>query len=55
MMATAKTGELGPGSRVVSSDGMVNVPTVDSCGVPHDVGAIRRKYYPIQSAKSLSK
>ena len=54
-MARAKTGELGPGSCVVSSDGMVPVPTMVSSGVPPYVGAVRTKYYPSQSAISLLK
>ena len=53
MMARAKAQELGPGSHVVSSDGMVRVPIVGSSGGPPDVGAVRTKYYPSQSAKSL--
>ena len=53
MMARAKAQELGPDSQLVSSDGMVRVPTVDSSGGPPDVGAVRTKYHPSQSAKSL--
>ena len=47
--------KLGPGSNVVSSDGMVRVPTVGSSGVPPDVATVRTKYYPSQSAKSFLK
>ena len=55
MMARAKAQELGPNSNVVSSDGMVRVPTVvSSAGLP-DATAARTKYYPSQSAKSLLK
>ena len=54
-MARAKAQELGPDSHVVSSDGMVRVPTVGSSGWPPDVGAVRTKYYPSQSAKTLLK
>ena len=46
MMARANAGELGPGSHVVSSDGMVRVPTVGFFGGPPDIGAVRTKYYP---------
>ena len=52
-MARAKAPELGPDSHVVSSDGMVRVPTVDSSGGLPDANAVRTKYYPSQSAKSL--
>ena len=55
MMARAKAQDLGPDSHVVSSDGMVRVPTVGSSGGPPDVGAVRTKYYPSQSAKTLLK
>ena len=37
LMARAKAGELGPDSHVVSSDGMVLVPTVYFSGGPPDV------------------
>ena len=53
MIARAKAQELGPDSHVVSSDGMVRVPTVGSSAGPPDVGAVRTNYYPRQSAKSL--
>ena len=56
MMARAKAQELGPDSRVVSSDGMVRVPTVGSSGGLPDANAVRTKYHPShpsQSAKSL--
>ena len=55
MMARAKAQELGPDSRVVSSDGMVRVPTVGSSGGVPDCNAARTKYYASQSAKSLLK
>ena len=55
MMARAKTQELGPDSHVVSSDGMVRVPTVGSSGELPDANAVRTKYYPSKSAKSLLK
>ena len=54
MMAKTKT-ELGPDSHVVSSDGMVRVPTVGLSGGLLDANAVRTKYYPSQSAKSLVK
>ena len=54
-MARAKAQELGPNSNVVSSDGMVRVPTVVSSGGVPDASAARTKYYPSQSAKSLLK
>ena len=54
VMARAKAQELGPDSHVVSSDGMVRVPTVGS-GRLLDANAERTKYYPSQSAKSLLK
>ena len=53
--ARAKAQELGPTSHVVSSDGMVRVPTVGSSGGPSEVGAMRTKYYASQSAKRLLK
>ena len=46
MMARAKTQELGPDSHVVSSGGMVRVPTVRSSGGLPDANAVRTKYYP---------
>ena len=55
MMARAKAQELVPDSHVVSSDGMVRVPTVGSSGGLPDANAVRTKYYPSQSAKSLLK
>ena len=55
MMARAKAQELGPDSHVVSSDGMVRVPTVVSSGGLPDANAVRTKCYPSQSAKSLLK
>ena len=55
LMARAKAQELGPDSHVVSSDGMVRVPTVGSSGGPPDVVAVRTKNYPSQSAKSFLK
>ena len=55
MMARAKAQELGPDSHVVSSDGMVCVPTVGSSGGLPDAKAARKKYYPSQSAKSFLK
>ena len=54
-MARAKAQELGPDSHVVSSDGMVLVRTVGSSGRLPGVGAVRTKYYPSQSAKTLLK
>ena len=55
VMARAKAQEFGPDCHVVSSDGMVRVPTVGSSGgLPH-ANAARTKYYPSQSAKSLLK
>ena len=55
MMARAKAQDLGPDSHVVSSDGMVRVPTVGSSGGLPDANAERTKYYPSQSAKSFLK
>ena len=55
MMARAKAQELGPDYHVVSSDGMVRVPTMGSSGGFLDANAVRTKYYPSQSAKSLLK
>ena len=55
MMARAKAQELRPGSHVVSSDGMVRVPTVSPSGGLPNANAARTKYYPSQSAKSLLK
>ena len=55
MMARAKAQELGPDSLVVSSDGMVRVPTVGSSGGLPDANTVRTKYYPSHSAKSLMK
>ena len=55
MMARAKAQVLGPDFHVVSSDGMVRVPTVGSSGGLPDANAVRTKYYPSQSAKSLLK
>ena len=55
MMARAKAQELGPDSHVVSSDGMVRVPTVGSSGGLPDANAVRTKYCPSQSAKDLLK
>ena len=55
IMARAKAQELGPDSHVVSSDGMVRVPTVASSGGLPGANAERTKYYPSQSAKSLLK
>ena len=46
---------MGPDSHVVSSDGVVRVPTVGSSGGLPDTNAARTKYYPSQSAKSLLK
>ena len=40
MMARAKAQELGPNSHVVSSDGMVRVPTVGSTGPLPDANAV---------------
>ena len=54
-MARAKAQELGPDSHVVSSNGMVRVPTVGSSGGLPDANAERTKCYPSQSAKSLLK
>ena len=54
-LARAKTQELGPDSHVVSSDGMVRVPTVGSSGGLPDANAGKTKFYPSQSAKSLLK
>ena len=53
MMAKAKAQALGPESHVVPSDGMVRDPTVSSSGESVDVGNVRTKDYPGQSAKSL--
>ena len=54
-MARAKTQGLGPDFHVVSTDGMVRVPTMgSSVGLP-DADAVRTKYYPRQSAKCLLK
>ena len=55
MMARTKAQELGPDSHVVSSDGIVRVPTMGSSGGFLDANAVRTKYYPSQSAKSLLK
>ena len=55
MMARAKAQELGPDSHVVSSDGLVHVPTVGSSGWLPDASAVRTKYVPSQSAKSFLK
>ena len=55
MMATANAQELGRDSHVVSIDGMVRVPTVGSSGGLPDANFERTKYYPSQSATSLSK
>ena len=55
MMVRAKTQELGPDSHVVSSDGMVRVPTIGFSGGLPDADAVRTKYYPSQSAKSFWK
>ena len=46
---------MGPDSHVVSSDGMVRIPTVGSSIGPPDANAVRISYYPSQSAKSLLK
>ena len=46
VMARAKAQELGPDSNVVSSDGMVCVPTVGSSRRPPDIGAVRTENYP---------
>ena len=51
MMARAKAQELGPDSQVVSSDGLVGLPTLGSSGIPPNVGAVRTNYYPCQSEK----
>ena len=53
MMARKKAGKLEPGSHVVSSDGMVRVPTVGSSGGPPDVGLVRTKYYRSQYEKTF--
>ena len=53
MMARTKAVEVGPGSNVKSSDGMVRVPTVDSSGVPPEVDAVCTEKYPSQSARIL--
>ena len=53
IIARAKAQELGPDLHVVSSDGMVRVPTVGSSGGLPDANAARTKHYPSQSAKSL--
>ena len=55
MIARAKAQELGPDFHLVSSDGMVLVPTVGSSGRLPDANAVRTKYYPSQSAKSFLK
>ena len=55
MMARAKAQELGPDSHVVSNNGLVRVPTMGSSGGFLDANAVRTKYYPNQSAKSLLK
>ena len=55
LMARAKAQELGPDSRVVSSDGVVRVPTVGSSGGLPDANAVQTMDYPSQSAKSLLK
>ena len=55
MMARAKAQELGPDSHVMSRDGMVRVPMVGSSGGLPNSNAVRTKYYPSQSAKSLLK
>ena len=55
MMARAKAQELGPDSHVWSSDGMVRIPAVGSSGGLPDSNAVRTKYYPSQSARSLMK
>ena len=52
VMARAEAQELGPDSHVVSSDGMVRVPTVGSSGGLPDANAERTKYYPSQSARA---
>ena len=54
-MTGAKTQELGPGSHVVASNGMVRAPTLGSSGGLPDFDGVRTKYYPSQSAKSLLK
>ena len=48
-----KSSGVGTASLVVSSDGMVRVPTIGSSGGLPDANAVRTKYYPNQSAKSL--
>ena len=53
LMAGAKAQELGPDSHIVSSDGMVRVPSVGSSGGLLVANVARTKYYPSQSAKSL--
>ena len=55
MMARAKAQELGRNSHVVSSDGMVRVPTVGSSGELPGVNVVRTKFYPNQTAKSFLK
>ena len=55
MMARAKAQELGPDSHVVSSDGMMRVPTMGSSGGFLDANVVRTEYYPSQSTKSLLK
>ena len=55
MMAWAKAQELGHYSHVLSSDGMVRVPTLGSSGGLPYANVERTKYYPSQSAKSLLK
>ena len=53
MMARAKAQELGPDSHVVSSDGMVSVPTLGPSRGQLDANAVRTEYYPSQSAKKF--
>ena len=55
MMTRAKALELGPDCHVVSSHGMMRVPTVGSPGGLLDANAVRTKYYLSQSAKSFLK
>ena len=55
IMARAKAQELEPDSHIVSSDGIVCVPTVSSSGGLPNANASRTKYYPSQSAKSFLK
>ena len=55
LMARAKAQEMGPESHVVSSNGLVRVPTIGSPGGPPDANAVRTKYYPGQFAKSFLK